>query len=132
MIGLEASGDISATLPCYACTRQRRGASALHAGMRSAFALQFGNKLVDLPFFQQVNTRPLLPSDGPAEFGHEEIGFERFGESPAGLQSPLLGQGGIFPFHVADVARNLNRDPLSTQGGRRVGTNRLSVSVEMD
>src|SRR5580692_11458501 len=62
-----------ATLRCYAYTTNRTGMPALQAGRKSAniarFALQFRYVVFDFRFFQQIDARPLLASDGAAKFG---------------------------------------------------------------
>src|SRR5271155_5609750 len=104
------------------------GGSAAVAG----FAFQLGHVVFDSRLFQQIHARPLLASDSAAKFCDEETSFQRFGESPSGLQPPLPSQGRIFSFHSHDVTGNFNRNSLATQRGGEVGANRLSIAVELD
>ena len=71
-----ACGDF---FSCYAYTRRRTGMSALHAGRKSAtidrFAFHLGYVFFDFRFFQQIDARPLLASDGAAKFGDGETGI---------------------------------------------------------
>jgi hypothetical protein len=52
-------------------------------------ALHLRHVVFDVCFFQQVDAGPLLASHRAAELGNEEFGLQRFGKSPARLQSPF-------------------------------------------
>jgi hypothetical protein len=96
------------------------------------FTRHFRHILFNFHFFQQVDSRALLASDGAAEFRNEKPSFEGFSESPARLPSPGSGQQRIFSFYVADVAGNLNRNSLAIQRASKVAANWLSITIEPD
>src|ERR1700733_15528881 len=126
MIVLEPEAGMWRFFSCYAYQdgAEECAPYTVQSATISWFPFQLGHIVFDFRFFQEIDARPLLASDGAAEFGDEETGIQRFGESPSGLQSPLPSQRGIFSFDLDDVARNFKRNSLAIQRGSEVGPGR--------